>query len=167
MLRGDHPFTLAAVGPRATEITDAPFVLPPHAPGSGISVVRDLDGWVLLAGVDHDANTTIHLGELEGGAPYRRPKFITVLEDGEPKRVDYGENDSCCRGFLMAGSWLRERGLEREGPLGGGTAKLMRSQDVVATVVEELKGNPTRFLCQRSTCEECDDAWASIPLYQS
>ena len=34
----------------------------------------------------------------------------------------------------------------------------------VATVVEELSGEPTRFLHARgSGCEECEEAWESIP----
>lgn len=162
VVRGDHPFAVAAHGPSAHDIAGAPFVLPPHAPGSGVARVYDRDGWVLLAGVDHDADTTIHLGELVGGAPYRRPKYVTVLEDGEPKRIDYGENDSCCRGFNMVGDWLRTRGLQREGPLGHGRAMLARSRDIVATVVDALRGDPCRFLCPRGTCEECDDAWRTV-----
>lgn len=162
VVRGDHPFAVAALGPRAVQVAGAPFVLPPHGPGSGIDRVHDLDGWVLLAGVDHDANTTVHLGELCGGAPYRQPNHVTVLEDGEPKRIDYGENDSCCRGFNMVGDWLRERGLQREGALGGGRAMLARSRDIVATVVEELRDDTCRFLCRRGTCVECDRSWASM-----
>jgi aminoglycoside 3-N-acetyltransferase len=162
VIRGDHPFAVAARGPLAHEIAGAPFVLPPHAPDSGVSRVHDHDGWVLLLGVDHDADTTIHLAELLSGVPYRRPKYVLVLEDGRPKRIDYGENDSCCRGFNMVGGWLLTRGFQREGKVGGGRAILARSRDIVATVVEELRDDPTRFLCTRGTCEECDDAWASV-----
>lgn len=163
VVRGDHPFAVAALGPHARDIAGAPFVLPPHAPDSGIGRVYDRDGWVLLAGVDHDADTTIHLAELVAGAPYRRPKSITVLEDSEPRRIDYGENDSCCRGFNMVGDWLRARGRQREGSIGRAQATLARSRDIVETVVEELREDPTRFLCPRGTCEECDDAWRTVP----
>lgn len=162
VLRGDHVGAMAAIGPLAKEIAGAPLVLPPHAPNSGVARVHDHDGWVLLAGVDHDANTTIHLGELMGGAPYRQPNHITVLEDGVRKRIDYGENDSCCRGFNMTGDWLRRRGLLKEGPLGSGHAMLARSRDIVTTVVEELAGDPCRFLCAKGTCEECDESWDSV-----
>jgi aminoglycoside N3'-acetyltransferase len=162
VVRGNHPFAVAATGPHAEHIASAPFIVPPHAPETGVARVHDLDGWVLLAGVDHDANTTIHLAEILGGAPYRAPKHITVAENGKPKRVDYGENDSCCRGFNMVGGWLRERGLLREGPLGSGRAMLARSHDIVATVVEELRGDPCRFLCARGTCEECDGSWETV-----
>ena len=162
VLRGSHAFAVAARGPLALQITGAPFIVPPHAPGSGVARVRDADGWVLLAGVDHDADTTVHLGELEGGAPYRQPKHILVLENGVPKRVDYGENDSCCRGFHMVGDWLRTRGLQQQGRLANGHAMLARSRDIVATVIEEIGDDPCRFLCRPGSCEECDRSWASV-----
>lgn len=162
VVRGTHPFAVAARGPKAAWISAAPFVLPPHAPDSGVARVHDLDGWVLLAGVDHDANTTIHLAELMAGAPYRQQYYVTVLEEGRPKRIDYGENDCCCRNFKLVGRWLRERGLERDGPLGHGHAILARSRDIVATVVDELRDDLCRFLCPRGTCEDCDESWQSV-----
>ena len=161
-VRGTHPFAVAALGPRADEVAGAPFVLPPHAPGSGIAKVHDLDGWVLLLGVDHDGDTTIHLGELMADVPYRVPHFITVLEDGEPKRIDYGENDHCCQNFVWVGDWLRARGLQRESVVGYGRAQLARARDIVTTVVEELAEDPCRLLHARGTCESCDEAWASL-----
>ncbi len=163
VVRGDHPFAVAAFGARADEIAGVPFVLPPHAPPSGIGRVHDLDGWVLLLGVDHDADTMIHLAELVAGVPYRQANYITIVEDGTPKRIIYGENDSCCRGFNLVGDWLDARGLQRTGRVGRGKAMLARSRDIVSTVCEELADDPCRFLCPKWTgCDECDEAWASV-----
>ncbi len=163
VVRGTHPFAVAAWGTHAQHIASAPFVVPPHAPDSGVARVHDLDGKVLLLGVDHDANTTIHLGELIFGVPYSEPNHITVLENGKPKRIEYDENDHCCRNFNLVGEWLRGRGLQREGPFGHGRVMIARSRDVVSTVVEELAEDPCRFLCPRGTCEACDRTWQSVP----
>jgi aminoglycoside N3'-acetyltransferase len=141
VLRGGHVFAMAARGPRAEYITGAPLVLPPHAQDSGVARVHELDGWVLLLGVDHDANTTIHLAEALAGVPYRVPKYCTILRDGQPARVDYGEIDHCCQNFTLAGEWLTERGLERRGRLGHATARLSRCSDVVDVVVPELRAD--------------------------
>ena len=65
---------------------------------------------VLLIGVGHDANTTIHLGELLAGVRYRRPAHATVLRGGQPVRVDYGENDCCCARFALVDGWLDAEG---------------------------------------------------------
>jgi aminoglycoside 3-N-acetyltransferase len=163
VLRTNHQSAMAAIGPHAAFITSAPLILPPHAEDSGIARVNELDGWVLLLGCDHDSNTTVHLGELRGGAPYFQVNEITVVVDGRPKKIFYGENDSCCLGFRQVGSWLAARGLQREGTVGHGHAKLMRSRDVVDTVAEELRDDPCRFLHPRgSGCEECDETWVSV-----
>jgi aminoglycoside 3-N-acetyltransferase len=163
VLRGHHAFAVAATGPHASYITSAPFVLPPHAQDSGVARVHELDGWVLLLGVDHDSNTTIHLAELMAGVPYWQANYVTVLEDGRPMHIFYGENDSCCLGFNQVGEWLRVRDLQREGPVGHAHAMLVPSHDVVDTVLDELKEDPCRFLHPRgSGCDECDESWVSV-----
>jgi aminoglycoside 3-N-acetyltransferase len=162
VLRSTHPFAFAAAGPRAAEIVSGPLPLPPHAPESPVGRIRDLDGQVLLLGVDHNANTTLHLAELLAGVPYRLPKSITVVRDGRPIRIDYRENDHCCTRFALTDGWLRERGLQREGPVGHGHARLARARDVVKVALEHLTADPLVFLHPRSAgCDECDEARAS------
>ena len=164
VLRSAHPFAFAAAGPHAARITGDPLPLPPACPESPVGRVHELDGQVLLLGVGHDANTTLHLAEILGGAPYRRPKHITTRgPDGRPQRVDYGENDHCCQRFALADEWLRGRGLQREGPVGNAHARLFRSRDVVDAAVEQLARDPLLFLHDADAgCEECDDARRSL-----
>ncbi len=160
--RSDHPFALAAAGPLAERVTADPLPLPPHAPESPVGRVHDLDGQVLLLGVGHDADTTLHLAELLGGVPYRVPRHVTVLRGGRPARVEYGENDHCCERFALADGWLRARGLQREGRVGHAAARLARSRDVVAVALEHLARDPLVFLHPADArCEECDAARAS------
>jgi aminoglycoside N3'-acetyltransferase len=162
VLRSDHPFALAAAGPRASEIVSGPLPIPPQAPGSPIDRVRALDGQLLLIGVGHDTNTTLHLAELIAGVPYGVPKHVTVREGGASRRVDYAENDHCCAGFSRVDGWLRERGLQREGPVGHAEARLARSRDVVDVALERLREDPLVFLCAAEAgCEECDAARAT------
>ncbi|MEK9944569.1 MAG: AAC(3) family N-acetyltransferase, partial [Alphaproteobacteria bacterium] len=68
--RSDHPFAWAAVGPQAAHIVGAAMTLPPHSAKSAVGRVHDLDGQVLLLGVGHDADTSLHLAELMAGVPY-------------------------------------------------------------------------------------------------
>jgi aminoglycoside 3-N-acetyltransferase len=163
VLRSDHPFALAAAGPHAARITADPLPLPPHIPESPVGRVHQLDGQVLLLGVDHDADTTLHLAEVVACVPYRVPKHITVLRGGVPVRVEYGENDHCCERFALAGGWLRERGLQSEGIVGHASARLVRSWDLVAVALEHLARDPLVFLHPTTAaCEDCDAARASI-----
>ena len=161
--RSDHCFAFAAAGPRAAEITGGPLPLPPHAPGSPVSRIHDLDGSILLLGADHTANTTLHLAELLADVPYRVPKSCTVMRDGRPTRIEYGENDHCCERFALADEWLRAAGRQREGAVANARARLVRSRDVVATAVERLARDPLLFLHDAAAgCEECDAARRSV-----
>jgi len=163
VLRSDHLQAFAAAGPLAAQVTADPLPLPPHIPASPVGRVHDLDGQVLLLGVGHDADTTLHLAELLAGVPYRVPRHCTVLRDGHPVRVKYGENDHCCQRFDLADGWLRERGLQREGRVGHAHARLARARDIVAAAREHLARDPLLFLHSPGEgCEECDVARASV-----
>ncbi|MBB2971469.1 aminoglycoside 3-N-acetyltransferase-4 [Mesorhizobium sp. RMAD-H1] len=163
--RSAHPFAFAAAGPQAEQITSGPLPLPPHAPESPVARVHELDGQVLLVGVGHDANTTLHLAELMAEVPYGVPRHCTVLQDGKPTCVDYLENDHCCERFALADGWLREKGLQNEGRVGHAFARLIRSRDIVAAAMDQLDQDPLIFLHpSEAGCEECDAARRSITL---
>jgi aminoglycoside N3'-acetyltransferase len=159
VLRSGHLFAFAAAGPEAARITSGPLPLPPHTPESPVGHVHDLDGQVLLLGVGHDADTTLHLAELLAGVPYRVPKHCTVLQEGHPVRIEYGENDHCCERFALADEWLRGRGLQSEGRVGHAHARLARSRDIVRIALEHLAPDPLLFLHPLSAgCADCDEA---------
>lgn len=161
--RSDHPHAFAAAGPLAARITADPLPLPPHAPASPVGRVLEHDGQVLLLGVGHDANTTLHLAELLGRAPYRIERHVTVLREGRPVPLAYGENDHCCERFGLADGWLRARGAQAEGRVGSATARLVRAADVVAVALEHLARDPLVFLHGPGAgCGECDAARASV-----
>ena len=63
VLRSDSPHAFAAAGPLAARITAPHPVDPPHGLDGPVGRVYELDGQVLLLGVGHDGNTTIHLAE--------------------------------------------------------------------------------------------------------
>jgi aminoglycoside 3-N-acetyltransferase len=72
VLRSDSPHAFAAVGPHAEFITAPHRPDLPHGPDSPVGRVHELYGQVLLLGVGHDSNTTIHLAENMAGVRYRR-----------------------------------------------------------------------------------------------
>ncbi len=142
-VRSSHPAAFAALGPRAERITSGPLPIPPHSIDSPVGKVYQLDGQVLLLGVGHDGNTTLHLAELLAGVPYRVPRHCTVLQDGRPVRIDYGENDHCCARFSLADEWLRARDLQSEGPVGHAHARLVRARDIVEVALDHLARDPS------------------------
>jgi aminoglycoside 3-N-acetyltransferase len=160
--RSDSPHAFAAAGPRADEITAPHPIDVPHGPDSPVGRACALDGQVLLIGVGHDANTTIHLGELLAGVRYRRPAHATVLRGGQPVRVDYGENDCCCARFALVDGWLDAEGAQQRGPVGHAEGLLARARDVVRVVTAHLGQDELVFLHPPGVDAECDEARASV-----
>jgi len=157
--RSDHFHAFAALGPQAEAITADPLPLPPHIAASPVGRVHDLNGQVLLLGVGHDANTTLHLAELLASVPYRTPSYCTILENGRPVRVHYGENNHCCVRFELADEWLRGAGRQSEGQVGHAHARLADARDIIALAVERLAADPLLFLHPpEAGCAECVEA---------
>lgn len=162
VLRSNSPHAFAAVGLHAAEITASHPAEIPHGPDSPVGRACELDAQVLLLGVGHDANTTIHLAENLAGVRYRLEKYVTVLEDGRPVRLHYGEIDHCCQRFSLVDRWLDERGLQKYGSVGHGEARLARARDIVEVATERLHAEETVFLHPPGVDEECDEARRSL-----
>ena len=162
VLRSDNPHAFAAVGPRAAEIIAAHPLNLPHGLDSPIGRVYELDGQVLLLGVGHDSNTTVHLAENLAGVRYRQSKHLTLLRDGQYTRYDYSEVDHCCENFSQLDQWLEADGQQRRGVVGHAEARLARSRDVVAAALVRLRDNETVFLHPAGRCGECDESRASL-----
>lgn len=162
VMRSDSPHAFAATGPKAAEITAAHPVDVPHGLGSPVGRVYELDGQILLLGVGHDADTTIHLAENMAGVRYRRPKHLTIIRGGQPTRYDYSEIDHCCQNFNLLNAWLEVQGRQRRGVVGHAEARLARSRDVVEIALAHLRENETVFLHPAGLCGECDEARVSL-----
>ena len=164
VLRSGHPGgSFAAIGPMASFVCAPQPLSPPHGPDSPPGRVHELDGQVLLLGVTHSENTTLHVAEAIAGVPYSVAHPCVVDVDGVVSTVMIAETDHCCRHFDLMDDWLRDRGLQREGKVGNADARLCTSRDVVAVAVEKLSADPLLFLCGRAeNCVECDAARDSI-----
>jgi aminoglycoside 3-N-acetyltransferase len=134
----------------------------PHGLDSPVGRIYEFDGQVLLLGVGHDANTTIHLAENMAGVRYRRPKYATILSDGQPVRYDYSEIDHCCQNFDLMDQWLDSEGLEWRGIVGHAEARLARSRDIIEVALARLREDETVFLHAVGVDIECDEARASL-----
>jgi aminoglycoside N3'-acetyltransferase len=160
--RSDSPHAFAAVGPHAAEITAPHPVDVPHGLDSPVGRAYDLDAEVLLLGVGHDANTTVHLAENIAGVRYKLPKYATFIHDGQLVRHQYREIDHCCANFALLDSWLEARGHQQRGFIAGAPARLASARDIVAAALDQLRENETVFLHPRGVCSECDEARASM-----
>jgi aminoglycoside 3-N-acetyltransferase len=160
VIRSDSPHAFAAMGPHAEEITAPHPVDVPHGPDSPIGRAHDLDAEILLLGVGHDANTTVHLAENLASVGYKVPKYATVMLEGKPVRRHYAEIDHCCANFALLDSWLEARGHQQRGFIVDAPARLMSARDVVIAALDHLCENETVFLHPRGVCRQCDEARA-------
>src|SRR5690606_3122955 len=106
---------------------------------SPVGRVYDLDGQVLLLGVGHDANTTVHLAESLHGVRYGVLRYVTVLVNGRPQRVHYRKADHCCGGFAQLDLWLDEHDMQTRGLVGLAAARLANSRNIVERALERLR----------------------------
>jgi aminoglycoside 3-N-acetyltransferase len=162
VVRSDSPHAFSARGPAAPLITAPHPSDVPHGVDSPVGRVHELDGQVLLLGVGHDADTTVHLAEFLAGVRYRRRKHLTVLRNARPIRLEYEEIDHCCENFHRVDAWLDDRGLQRRGQVGQGDARLARSRDIVRVVVDRIREDETVFLHPMGVDHECDEARQSL-----
>jgi aminoglycoside 3-N-acetyltransferase len=162
VLRSDSPHAFAAIGPRAAEITAAHPLDVPHGLNSPIGRVYELDGQVLLLGVAHDANTTVHLAENLAQVRYGVPKYLIAMDAGQLTRLDYIEIDHCCENFRFLDRWLDAEGSQRHGVVGHGQARLAHSRSIVQTAETHLAEDETVFLHMPGLCTECDAARATL-----
>jgi aminoglycoside N3'-acetyltransferase len=162
VLRSDSPHAFAARGPAAPTITAPHPIDVPHGVDSPVGKVHELDGQVLLLGVGHDADTTVHLAEFLAGVRYRRRKHLTVLQDARPVRLAYEEIDHCCENFRFVDAWLDARALQFRGRVGHAEARLARAHDIVRVVIDQIRINETVFLHPTGVDHECDEARGSL-----
>lgn len=161
VLRSNSPHAFAAIGPAALEILAPHPVEVPHGPESPVGRARAAGAQILLLGVGHEANTTIHLAEDLYGVRYRVPRKAMIRDpEGRRRIVEYPEIDHCCERFERLDDALGPH--QRRGWIGAGRVRLVHAQAVVEAACRLLDADETAFLHPRGACVDCDVAWESL-----
>src|SRR5205807_2121340 len=115
--------------------------------------LHQLNGTILLVGVDQSANLALHLAEVWADMAYtRRLRLVTSGDDEWKEMVG---DPGCSVGFPRIEPVLRQARLFKERKIGTVPCQSMRIQQVVSMVSEMLKGDPESLLCTRPGCEDC------------
>lgn len=162
--RSQHPtHAVAAVGAQARFLTAGHEHALPCGPDSPYGRLGQLRGWVLLLGVDQDRNTTWHTAETIADVPYLRTLTVPVRQpDGSIREVALPKSPWGHREFIRWDRPLREAGLLRLGRVAGAAARLIRADELIAFGIEQLRADPSAFLCAKPRCVFCQ--WARAAL---
>jgi len=142
--RSSHPIQSFA-GIRADGVIGSQRMYDPLAP---IGSLAEQDGWVLLLGVDHTVNTSIHYAEKLAG----RLQFIrwALVQDRVVECPGFpGDSD----GFNAIAPALEK--YTRRVEIGNATIQAIHLKSLFKVVMDQIKENPFALLCQRQDCERC------------
>jgi len=139
-----HPIQSFA-GINADSILNTQTLFNPLAP---IGALAEEGGWVLLLGVDHTVNTSIHYAEKLAG---RRQFVRWALTIDRIVECPGFPGDSS--GFNAIAPDLEK--VTRRVEIGEGIVQAVPLDKLIEAVVNRIKENPLALLCQREDCERC------------
>lgn len=144
-MRTSHPL-LSFVGVKLSDALVTQTIYNPLVP---IGWLADMDGWVLLLGVDHTVNTSIHYAEKMAG----RRQFLRWAWVGN-RIVECPGFPNCSDGFEAIRPDVMN--VTRRAQAGDSFIEAIPLQPLLRAVEMRIKENPLALLCQRDTCERCD-----------
>jgi aminoglycoside 3-N-acetyltransferase len=130
-----------------------------HNPMGPIGALAEADGWVLLMGVDHTVNTSIHYAEKLAG----RRTFIrwALLPDRVIECAGF-PGDSA--GFDAIAPDMAA--VTRTVRAGDAIIQAMPVRGLIRTVVERIQADPLALLCERPDCLRCNAVRDSVAASQ-
>lgn len=145
VLRSAHPQTsFAARGEHAATITAGHALDSALGEASPLARLYDLRGWVLLLGVGHANNTSLHLAEYRATFPGKRSvkTGAPIVRAGQREWVEFQDIDLNSDDFALIGEHFgRESGLVRSGRVACAQALLMPQRPLVDYGVAWMEKN--------------------------
>lgn len=151
--RSNHPvFSFTGIG--VDEALAGQTLNQPLAP---IGRILDDKGWVLLLGVDHTVNTSIHYIEKLAG----RKQFMRWALTAEGVR-EFSGFPGCSNGFQEAIPFLEK--ITRRVQIGFAVVQAIPMETMAEILLDVLHANPLALLCESPACERCDSIRQSVLL---
>lgn len=138
--RSSHPVTsLAAWGRHAAYLVERHSLAWSLGDETPLGRLYELDSWVLLLGVGHGRNSSLHLAETRAVHGRRKRRRMPIERDGRVVWEDFPEaDDDRGRLFPQIGVDFDATGTVRIGSVGAAESRLMRQRDLVDFAVAWL-----------------------------
>lgn len=131
VLRSAHPTaSFAAGGPLAAKVTGGQPLDLPLGEGGPLARLYERDAWVLLLGVGHDSNTSLHLAEHRAGARLKS-QSSAIQGPGGRAWVSYQELESEDERFPELGAAFEAAAPVARGQVGAASARLFSQRALV------------------------------------
>jgi aminoglycoside 3-N-acetyltransferase len=163
-VRSIHPIaSVAAIGAHAEAICKSHWrAETAHGADTPYTRIATLGGYVCLAGVDQDRNTTLHTVEALLQLPYLNDVTRTFDSDeGEVTRT-WRFFPGPHRDFIGLDRLLRQAGGMRMGRIGDSVIRLVKSQDLLDVCLEAGGADEAFVLCDNPNCADCVAQHAAI-----
>jgi len=150
--------SFVALGRHAAELVAVQDPDRPYGPGGPLGRLAELDGWVLLLGVDFRCSTSVHCAEEQADLPYLRRDPPNRYLVGPGRWLEVGRDYGCGEGFNVIQELLRDRGQLREGGVGAAPSFLARHNHIIEAGLSLLAKDWGALLCGREHCAWCSRA---------
>ncbi len=143
-VRSNHPArSVAAWGRYAQYLTENHDLSDIFGDDSPVGRLYKLDGYVLLVGVGHDKNTSLHLADVRAEYPGKHMviESSAILLDGQRIWKSYETLAVDGEDFPAIGEAFERTGQVRRVPLGNGILSMMRQRELVDFAVKWIGEN--------------------------
>lgn len=144
--RSAHPI-LSFAGLNAVPILESQTMAEPLAP---IRLLMESQGWVILLGVDHTVNTSIHYAEHLAA----RKQFVRWALTPEGVKECPGF-PGCSDGFEQLTPHLEN--ITHFGRVGKALVRALPVAELIKVARNLIVQEPLALLCERTYCERCQD----------
>jgi aminoglycoside 3-N-acetyltransferase len=115
-------------------------------------------GKILFVGVDHTANSLIHVAQELADVDYiDRPKFVEIIEsDGKISTMKV-RRAGCSLGFWKLDNYLDQNRIDTI-KIGDSQLQYFSAEFLLKTSVDLLKRDQTALFCDKKDCFACNEA---------
>ncbi|CAH1221440.1 hypothetical protein PAECIP111891_05182 [Paenibacillus allorhizoplanae] len=161
-VRSLHPtHSITAVGEGAVALCNEHYLKPGLGIESPLDLLAKMGGGILLLGVGHTSNSTVHVGEAYAKMPYLdipfRPsdsRHIPIIGSVHME-VELIDPPGCSRAFGVIEALLRKRGVIQDGLIGKALVQWLPGEEVISATTELLRLDEAALLCNDPICYRC------------